>query len=162
MATSRADTWLLVRRRTAALPRISASLLNGGVWSLQDYYTHQLPDPILEVYGSGSKTAFDAAVATALEIPGTETNLRWGVEQGVRSDRSKFDLCMTSSSEQKHTPSKASSIRPASQCGLPRQSWSRLSEGDPSWSPTPCVKGQLCNTSMGRHLTTPRLGQTWS
>ncbi|KAK2756720.1 hypothetical protein FQN54_005166 [Arachnomyces sp. PD_36] len=75
----------LAARAAAFDPRISAVLLDGGVWDTFKAFYDQLPPPAQKLFDSGNASAFDAAVLEAIHAPGAPTSLRWGAEQGLWS-----------------------------------------------------------------------------
>jgi pimeloyl-ACP methyl ester carboxylesterase len=75
----------LAARAAAFEPRITALLLDGGIYDFHTALVGQLPSEFLEIYDTGNKSAFDKAVRTALDNPATSTNFRWGMEQGLWS-----------------------------------------------------------------------------
>lgn len=73
----------LAARAAAFEPRLSALLLNGGVWDAYQAYTAYLPSDLLEVLESGDKEAFDRAMDELRSDPETPTVTSWGLEQGL-------------------------------------------------------------------------------
>lgn len=73
----------LVARAAAFEPRLSAVLLNGGIMDTHESFINQLPPDLREIYDAKNKSAFDAAIFTALENPDTPSGLRWGIYQGL-------------------------------------------------------------------------------
>ena len=73
----------LAARAAAFEPRLSAVVLDGGIYDAFEAFSSQLPPEALELFDSGNKTAFDGAILSAVSEPDTPTTLRWGVEQGT-------------------------------------------------------------------------------
>ncbi len=84
----------LATRAAAFEHRLKAVVAIDGVYSPGEGFLAQLPPPLLSLYKSGNKTAFDAAVTSALASGKAPTSLRWGVEQGLWSFklRSGYDF----------------------------------------------------------------------
>lgn len=70
-------------RAAASEPRLSALLLNGGVWDAYEAYTAYLPSELLAVLESGDREAFDQAMDELRSDPETSTTISWGIEQGL-------------------------------------------------------------------------------
>lgn len=70
-------------RAAAFEPRLSALLLNGGVWDAYQAYTAYLPSDLLTLLESGDKEAFDKAMDELRSDPETSTTITWGLEQGL-------------------------------------------------------------------------------
>lgn len=69
-------------RAAAFEPRLSALLLNGGVWDAYQAYSAYLPSDLVKVLESGDKESFDEAMDELLSDPETSTVIKWGLEQG--------------------------------------------------------------------------------
>ncbi|ETN36284.1 uncharacterized protein HMPREF1541_08561 [Cyphellophora europaea CBS 101466] len=84
----------LSARAAAFESRLSAVLLNGGIYSLYDSYSPQLPPEALELFNAGDQAAFDEAVEAMRAQPDLASNVRWGLEQGLWSfnTRSGFEF----------------------------------------------------------------------
>ena len=84
----------LAARAAAFEPRLSAVLLDGGIYSFYEGLTASSLDPaLLKLFESGNKTAFDAVIAKTLAGTDLSTGARWGLEQGLWSfnTKSPFD-----------------------------------------------------------------------
>ncbi|KAL8670321.1 MAG: hypothetical protein Q9168_005138 [Polycauliona sp. 1 TL-2023] len=79
----------LAARAAAFEPRISAVLLDGGVWDTYEAFFNQLNEEAQTVLNSTNATAFNEMVDTALANPKTPTGIRWGAEQGIWSFTAK-------------------------------------------------------------------------
>lgn len=79
----------LAARAAAFEPRLSAVMLDGGIFDLYEAFSSQLPPQGLEVFESGNKSAFDALAASLAESPDSPTELVWGIEQGLWSFNTK-------------------------------------------------------------------------
>lgn len=75
----------LAARAASFEPRISALVLDGGIWDTYDAYYNALPTEAQTLLDSGNASAFDTALAALLADPQTPTNIRWGAEQGLWS-----------------------------------------------------------------------------
>lgn len=75
----------LAARAAAFEPRLSAVLLNGGVYSVYDSYAPQLPPEALAIFNEGDQAAFDKAVEAMRAQPDLPSTVRWGLEQGLWS-----------------------------------------------------------------------------
>lgn len=73
----------LAARAAAFEPRLSALMLNGGVWDAYQAYTAYLPPNLLEVLESGDKEGFDKAMDELQSDPETSTVIKWGLQQGL-------------------------------------------------------------------------------
>jgi dienelactone hydrolase len=73
----------LAARAAAFEPRLSAVVLDGGVYDTYEAFASQLPTAALDLFHSGNKTAFDALITSAANSEDTPTTLRWGVQQGT-------------------------------------------------------------------------------
>ncbi|WYZ36474.1 hypothetical protein EsH8_XV_000027 [Colletotrichum jinshuiense] len=73
----------LAARAAAFEPRITALMLNGGVWDAYEAYGAYLSPELLEILKSGDKEAFDKAANALQDDPDASTNLRWGMLQGL-------------------------------------------------------------------------------
>jgi pimeloyl-ACP methyl ester carboxylesterase len=78
----------LAARAAAFEPRLSAVMLDGGIFDTYESFSSQLPPVGLEVLESGNKTAFDALASSLAEAPDAPTALKWGIEQGLWSFKS--------------------------------------------------------------------------
>jgi pimeloyl-ACP methyl ester carboxylesterase len=75
----------LAARAAAFEPRLSAVLLDGGVYSVYDSYASQLPPEALELLDAGDRAGFDEAVEAMRAQPNLPSDIRWGLEQGLWS-----------------------------------------------------------------------------
>lgn len=75
----------LAARAAAFEPRLTAVLLDGGVWDFFTGVISQLPAKLSELFESGNKSAFDAAALGILNNPSAPTTARWGIAQGLWS-----------------------------------------------------------------------------
>ncbi|KAI9903997.1 hypothetical protein N3K66_000526 [Trichothecium roseum] len=84
----------LAARAAAFEPRLSALILNGGVWELFAAFSNQLPRQLLHVFNSGDRAGFDKQVFSLLESANVSTTVKWGFEHGLFSfyTKSPFDL----------------------------------------------------------------------
>lgn len=73
----------LAARAAAFEPRLSALMLDGGVWDMYDGYSRFLSPDLLEILESDQKEAFDEAINALLDDPDASTTVRWGVLQGL-------------------------------------------------------------------------------
>jgi pimeloyl-ACP methyl ester carboxylesterase len=87
----------LAARAAAFEPRLSAVMLDGGIMDTYEAFSAQLPTEALEVFNSGNRSAFDALVQSVMGDPDVPTSLRWGVQQGLWSFRTKsaYDFLQT-------------------------------------------------------------------
>jgi pimeloyl-ACP methyl ester carboxylesterase len=76
-------------RAAAFEPRLSALMLDGGVWSTYDAYSAHLPPELLQLLESDQKEAFDEAVLSSINDPNALTTLKWGTLQGLWSFKTK-------------------------------------------------------------------------
>lgn len=70
-------------RAAAFEPRLSALVLNGGVWDAYEAYTAYLTPELFKTLESGQKEAFDKAMDELLSDPETDTVIKWGLRQGL-------------------------------------------------------------------------------
>lgn len=84
----------LAARAAAFEPRLSALMLNGGVWDAYQAYTAYLPSDILNILESSDKQAFDSTMDELLRDPETSTTIIWGLQQGLWAFKmeSPYDL----------------------------------------------------------------------
>ena len=75
----------LAARAAAFEPRLSAVLLDGGIWNTYQAYIQYLPAAALALLDSGDKVAFDKALFASVQAPGTSSQVRWGLDQGLWS-----------------------------------------------------------------------------
>lgn len=75
----------LAARAAAFEPRLSAVLLDGGVWDFYSGIIKQIPANLQDLYTSGNKSAFDAAVLGILNDDTAPSTARWGLAQGLWS-----------------------------------------------------------------------------
>lgn len=73
----------LAARAAAFEPRLSALMLNGGVWDAYQAYTAYLPSNVLEILESGDKAGFDKVMDELQSNPETSTVIKWGLQQGL-------------------------------------------------------------------------------
>jgi pimeloyl-ACP methyl ester carboxylesterase len=84
----------LAARAAAFEPRLSAVMLDGGVWDAYTGFASSLTPEQLGLFNAGNKTAFDTQIL-AIESDGSvPTSARWGLEQGLWSfnTKSPFDF----------------------------------------------------------------------
>jgi pimeloyl-ACP methyl ester carboxylesterase len=84
----------LAARAAAFEPRLSAVLLDGGVWDVSEAYVGQLSPELQALFNSGNKTAFDNVINSAREAGEFSTDIAWGIDQGLWSfhTHSPFDF----------------------------------------------------------------------
>ncbi|KIW45237.1 uncharacterized protein PV06_03639 [Exophiala oligosperma] len=70
-------------RAAAFEPRLSALLLDGGVWDMYDGYKGHLTPALDELLESGDQEAFDNEMNAIQSNPNTTTELKWGILQGL-------------------------------------------------------------------------------
>lgn len=75
----------LATRAAAFEHRLKAVVAIDGVYSPGEGFLALLPPPLLSLYKSSNKTAFGAALTSALASGKVPTTLRWGVDQGLWS-----------------------------------------------------------------------------
>ena len=75
----------LAARAAAFEPRLSAVLLDGGVWDSYQAFYDQLPPQAQTPLDSGNATAFDSAVFNLISAPDAPSSLRWAADQGLWS-----------------------------------------------------------------------------
>lgn len=75
----------LAARAAAFEPRLSAVLLDGGVYDVYDAFAAQLTPELIALLQSGAQEQFDQQVLGLLSLDDTPTNIRWGLEQGLWS-----------------------------------------------------------------------------
>jgi pimeloyl-ACP methyl ester carboxylesterase len=87
----------LAARAAAFEPRLSAVMLDGGIFDTYESFSSQLPPAGLEILESGNKTAFDALASSLADAPNAPTALKWGIEQGLWSFKTKsaYDFMQT-------------------------------------------------------------------
>lgn len=73
----------LAARAAAFEPRLSAVLLNGGIYNLYDAFAPQLPPEALEMLEAGDQEGFNGAIDAMLAQPDLLSQTRWGSEQGL-------------------------------------------------------------------------------
>ncbi|KAK7423387.1 hypothetical protein QQZ08_009064 [Neonectria magnoliae] len=73
----------LAARAAAFEPRLSALMLDGGIWDAYDAYSRYLPRRLLDLLESGDKEAFDAAAHNLQSDSTASTSLKWGILQGL-------------------------------------------------------------------------------
>ncbi|KAL8752358.1 MAG: hypothetical protein Q9199_005799 [Rusavskia elegans] len=76
-------------RAAAFDPRISAILLDGGVWDAYESSYGVLPEEAQTLLNSGNATAFNELLDALIKNPETPTTTRWGAEQGIWSFNAK-------------------------------------------------------------------------
>jgi pimeloyl-ACP methyl ester carboxylesterase len=79
----------LAARAAAFEPRLSAVMLDGGIFDTFESFSTKLPDGALELFESGNKTAFDSLATSYVNDPDSPITLRWGIEQGLWSFKTK-------------------------------------------------------------------------
>jgi pimeloyl-ACP methyl ester carboxylesterase len=72
-------------RAAAFEPRLSAVVLDGGIYDYGEAIFDQVPVDAQELFNSGNKTAFDAEFNALSNNPDAPTTLRWSVQQGLWS-----------------------------------------------------------------------------
>ncbi|KAM0418794.1 hypothetical protein ACHAPT_012304 [Fusarium lateritium] len=72
-------------RAAAFEPRLSALMLDGGVWDMYDGYSRHLSPELVQLLESGQKNDFDKAVHDLQHDPDVSTTVRWGILQGLWS-----------------------------------------------------------------------------
>ncbi|KAJ4246284.1 hypothetical protein NW762_013635 [Fusarium torreyae] len=70
-------------RAAAFEPRLTALMLNGGVWDAYEAYSAYLSPELLKILESDDKEAFDKAMSDLLDDPETDTVISWGLQQGL-------------------------------------------------------------------------------
>jgi pimeloyl-ACP methyl ester carboxylesterase len=75
----------LEARAAAFEHRISALVLNGGVYDSFMVYSTPLSDDLRQLLESGEQERFDESVAELVQAEETPTQIKWGVEQGLWS-----------------------------------------------------------------------------
>ena len=65
--------------------RLAAVLAVDGFLNLQQVLEEEFPPPLIELFKSGNRTAFNAAMQEDYETPGVPTSFRWVVDQGIFS-----------------------------------------------------------------------------
>lgn len=76
----------LAARAAAFESRISALVLDGGIWDVSQSFLANLPVNLLDLYKQGNQTKFDNAIAAMLQhVEHVPTALRWGIDQGLWS-----------------------------------------------------------------------------
>lgn len=75
----------LAARAAAFEPRLSAVLLDGGIWDFYESLAKSFSPQIQELFDSGNKTAFDEVIMAALAAGEFSTESAWGIEQGLWS-----------------------------------------------------------------------------
>lgn len=73
----------LAARAAAFEPRISAVVLDGGVWDCYEAFSPNLSPELKELFDSGNKEAFDEAGRGLLDDPLVPSQARWGLAQGM-------------------------------------------------------------------------------
>ncbi|KAL8773695.1 MAG: hypothetical protein Q9209_001463 [Squamulea sp. 1 TL-2023] len=76
-------------RAAAFDSRISAILLNGGIWDAYEAFYGALPEGAQILLNSGNETGFNDLIDTFVKNPETPTVIRWGAEQGIWSFTAK-------------------------------------------------------------------------
>lgn len=76
-------------RAAAFEPRLSAVLLDGGVWDTYEAYSSNLSPELLEMFEAGEKEAFDEAALALRTNPDVPSTVRWGLEHGLWSFNTK-------------------------------------------------------------------------
>ena len=77
----------LAARAAAFEPRLAALLLDGGVLNVHEAFVNELSfaPGLTDLYNSGNKTGLDNAVFALTNNQSTNTQFRWGVQQGLWS-----------------------------------------------------------------------------
>lgn len=73
----------LAARAAAFEPRLSATVLIGGIWDLYTGYSTQLPPELISIYGAGNYTQFDNEVLTLRDAGELPTEAAWGLDYGL-------------------------------------------------------------------------------
>lgn len=79
----------LAARAAAFEPRLSAVLLDGGIWSAYDAWISVLSSDAIAMLDSGDQKGFDAMVQSMRNAPNATSGLRWGIDQGLWSFNTK-------------------------------------------------------------------------
>ncbi|CAG8138153.1 unnamed protein product [Penicillium olsonii] len=75
----------LAARAAAFEPRISATVLLGGVWDAYAAFSSQFPSEIIGLYEAGNHTAFDRLIHQLRDNGKLPVTAAWGVDQGLWS-----------------------------------------------------------------------------
>lgn len=75
----------LAARAAAFEPRLSATILLGGVWDAYAAFSSQLPAEMIDLYKAGNYTAFDRIIHSLRDAGKFPTNAAWGIDQGLWS-----------------------------------------------------------------------------
>jgi pimeloyl-ACP methyl ester carboxylesterase len=76
----------LAARAAAFEPRVKALILNEGVYSVYEGFTHGFPSSLLELLAAGNTTAFDKALEEGVLFnDSASTTNRWAITQGLWS-----------------------------------------------------------------------------
>ncbi|KAF5026421.1 hypothetical protein F66182_1486 [Fusarium sp. NRRL 66182] len=73
----------LAARAAAFEHRLSALMLNGGIWDAYQSYTAYLSPELLEILESGDRGAFDEAMHSLIKDPEAPSTVKWGMLQGL-------------------------------------------------------------------------------
>lgn len=90
----------LAARAAAFEPRLSAVVLDGGIYDTFEAFSDQLPTAARELFNSGNRSAFDAVLTSAANNPDEPTALRWGIQQGTWSFKIKSPYDFLEASKQ--------------------------------------------------------------
>lgn len=84
----------LAARAAAFEPRLSAVVLDGGIFDVYEVYTASLPSEAHSLLEANNRTAFDAYMSAVLASPEAPSSVRWALEQGLWSfkTRSVYDF----------------------------------------------------------------------
>lgn len=84
----------LAARAAAFEPRLSAVMLDGGIFSVYESFTANLSTDVKTLLERGEKEQFDQEILSRLNSPETPSGVRWGIEQDLWSFniQSPFDL----------------------------------------------------------------------
>ncbi|RKL02349.1 hypothetical protein BFJ68_g2012 [Fusarium oxysporum] len=72
----------LAARAAAFEPRLTALMLNGGIWDAYTGYATHLTPELRKLLESGDKEAFDKAMSKIHDDPDIPTTTKWGILQG--------------------------------------------------------------------------------
>jgi pimeloyl-ACP methyl ester carboxylesterase len=75
----------LAARAAAFEPRLSAVMLDGGIFDAYESFSTKLPPQALQILESGNRSAFDSLAMKLVKDPDSPTSLVWGIQQGLWS-----------------------------------------------------------------------------
>ncbi|KAF4460672.1 hypothetical protein FALBO_12539 [Fusarium albosuccineum] len=73
----------LAARAAAFEPRLSATILVGGIWDSYAGYSKQLPEELMSIYEAGNYTQFDDEVLSLRDAGKLPTEATWGLDYGL-------------------------------------------------------------------------------